>query len=407
MEIKKGISQMAEYPNVEINYVVPENGKMYYVLRDGELSNGCIIATLDPKRAIDPNVVSNSIGVFKEDGSILIDFDKKDVRRINDELVLAVNSVPTTPEVVNALKNESDDISKTMMKDNATTIVDKMMIEMGITGEILFSDAYSEANIYKLDSFNNKIGPDSSFIGKNDKNFYFHTNDATKDTVLVSINGEEVEENVPDTSNIQIPTSDENSLPVVNEETDTEIPTDNNIGEPVKLDISQNILEGFKPMENSVDLSSDTVVETDTPVETPVDTQVEEPVDTSNETPMETPIDTSVSFASVDNTLPFATESVEQEQSEVEKSPVEIEEKANQEINKESDAVLDNVIEVMKKMIEETSKLNERITELEKELESKQQELDEKNEVISREESKKSTLNDLLDEANEVLEKID
>lgn len=396
---------MAEYPNVEINYVVPENGKMYYVLRDGELSNGCIIATLDPKRAIDPNVVSDSIGVFKEDGSILIDFDKKEIRKVNEELVLAVNSIPSTPEVVNALKNESDDISKTMMKDNATSIVDKMMIEMGITGEILFSDAYSEANIYKLDSFNNKIGPDSSFIGKNDKNFYFHTNDATKDTVLISINGEEVKEdipNVPDTSDIQIPTSDENSLPVVNEE-ETEIPTDNNIGEPVKLDISQNILEGFKPMENSVDLSSDTVVETDTPVETPVDTQVEEPVDTSNETPMETPIDTSVSFASVDNNLPFATP----EESPVEESPIEIEEKKDYETNKESDAVLDNVIEVMKKMIEETSKLNERITELEKELESKQQELDEKNEVISREESKKSTLNDLLDEANEVLEKID
>ena len=37
MEIKKGISQMAEYPNVEINYVVPADGKMYYVLKNGEL----------------------------------------------------------------------------------------------------------------------------------------------------------------------------------------------------------------------------------------------------------------------------------------------------------------------------------------------------------------------------------
>ena len=62
MEIKKGISQMAEYPNVEINYVMSRDGRMYYVLKDGILENGCIIATLDPKYAIDEKIkdVGNS-----------------------------------------------------------------------------------------------------------------------------------------------------------------------------------------------------------------------------------------------------------------------------------------------------------------------------------------------------------
>ena len=81
MEIKKGISQMAEYPNMEINYVVPSDGKMYYVLKDGELKNGSIIATLDPKRAVDEKVLCDSIGVFKEDCSVLIDFNKKDIKK--------------------------------------------------------------------------------------------------------------------------------------------------------------------------------------------------------------------------------------------------------------------------------------------------------------------------------------
>ena len=39
MEIKKGISQMPEFLNQEINYVVPSDGKMYYVLKDGILED--------------------------------------------------------------------------------------------------------------------------------------------------------------------------------------------------------------------------------------------------------------------------------------------------------------------------------------------------------------------------------
>ena len=63
MEIKKGISQMSEYPNVQINYVVPKTGNMYYVLKDGVLDNGCVIATLDPKHAIDEANVCKSVEI--------------------------------------------------------------------------------------------------------------------------------------------------------------------------------------------------------------------------------------------------------------------------------------------------------------------------------------------------------
>ncbi len=364
MEIKKGISQMAEYPNVEINYVVPMDGQMYYVLRDGELSNGAIIATLDPKRAINSNVVTDTIGVFAEDGSVLIDFDKKDIRKINDEFLLVVNSIPKSTEVVNALKNENDEISKTTMKDNATTIVDKMMIEMGITGEILFSDAYSEANIYKVDGVNKEIGVAASFIGKNDQNFYFHTNDVSSETTVVSI-AEEEEAPAP-VAGFEIPSeagfssipSVEEEAPVVPEESqednadvvpETEDTTDS------ELDINQTIFGNFNPLEET----------------------------------------SSVDVAPIEDTQPVIDTPVVEDQSEDENEmPTEISGDSN------NDAVLDNVIAVMKKMIEETGKLNKRISELEEEIR-------EKNEVISREESKKNTLNDLLDEANEVLDSID
>ncbi len=370
MEIKRGISQMAEYPNQEINYVVPEDGKMYYVLRDGVLANGCVIATLDPKRAIDEGVVTDNIGVFKEDGTVLVDFNKKEIKKVNDDFLLVVNSIPTSEYVINALKNENDEISKTMMKDNSTTIVDKMMIEMGITGEILFSDAYSEANIYKMDTPNHKIGPDSSFIGKNDTNFYFHTNDATEDTVLFSLTGEpkakeESGFTIPDVPVSDIPTeinpqeipetpvTDANQvtdIPNVSEDTTADIEESD-----LKLDISQNILDGFKPIDEKEEISN---------IEIPQ--EIEE--DKSE----------------------IQTESKEEE-------PTEIKENSNSEAK---DEVLDNVISVMKKMIEETNKLNDRISELESQLDSK-------NKLIEAEESKKTALSSLLDEANEILENID
>lgn len=400
MEIKKGISQMAEYPNAEINYVVPADGKMYYVLKNGELKNGCVIATLDPKKAIDDGVYCDSIGVFNIDGSTLIDFNKKEIKNINDEFVLAVNAIPTSEAVVNALKNESDEISKAMLKNSSTTIVDKMMIEMGITGELLFSDAYSEANIYKLDSANHKIGPDSSFIGKNDSNFYFHSNDISKETILIGLDGQEKKE-APEESGFKIPeesiaTSEINmnqnqteKQEIAETETNTEVneeskelksnPTvenfetseSNNEAETnisdidvdnnsFKLDISQNILDGFKPLADTQDVES-------------------KPEEDKEQPETEVNLENNFDITNTDNN---------KEDGVAEKGKT------------ESDEVLDSVIEVMKKMIEETNKLNEKISELEKELEVK-------NSIIAAQESKKDELSSLLDEANEVLDNID
>lgn len=389
MEIKKGISQMAEYPNVEINYVVPMDGQMYYVLRDGILANGAVIATLDPKRAIDSNIVTDTIGVFAEDGSVLIDFDKKDIKKINDEFLLVVNSIPKSMEVINALKGENDEISKTMMKDNSTTIIDKMMIEMGITGEMLFSDAYSEANVYKTSGVNETIGSFCSFIGKNDKNFYFHTNDASTDTVVIAYNDDE--DAPAPVAGFAIPT-DFSSIPSVepieNKMDNVVIPDTSN---DTKLDINQSIFGSFKPLENEI-----SSIEIKPEESTPVVEEVQEDIKEE---------DTNSNFA-----ISFDNNEMKSEENEIEtdvENDISSEdvsedniEVASEKEESSNDAVLDNAIAVMKKMIEETSKLNKRITELEEEIRQKDA-------VISREESKKSTLNDLLDEANEVLEKID
>ncbi len=407
MEIKKGISQMAEYPNVEINYVVPMDGQMYYVLRDGVLANGAVIATLDPKRAIDSNIVTDTIGVFAEDGSVLIDFDKKEIRKITDEFLLVVNSIPKSQEVVNALTNEDDEISKTMMKDNATTIVDKMMIEMGITGEMLFSDAYSEANIYKTDGVNKVVGLPSSFIGKNDNNFYFHTNNVETETTVISIKDEKEDDfDAPaPVAGFEIP-ADLTAIPSVEpaEETPVEEQTQPVVETPTdaSLDINQSIFGSFKPVEDEIsNIEVTPEVEESVPAVEPV---VEETKEETDEKQPEISIENNV-------VIPQEETPVEDEETEVEETEKdEVSEQSSVEVttsDNNDDAVLDNVIAVMKKMIEETSKLNKRITELEEEITRKEEEIKEKDEVISREESKKSTLSGLLDEANEVLDNIE
>lgn len=388
MEIKKGISQMPEFLNQEINYVVPSDGKMYYVLKDGILEDGTVIATLDPKYAFDQTIPCSTVGAFKEDGSVLIDFDKKEIKQIDKDLLLAVSSKPSSNEVLDALAKENDEISKRMILDNATVITDKLINEMGITGEMLFSDAFSEANIYKTDSYNNKIGIDCSFIGKTSKELYFHTNDVNSESKIVNLGAGVVDTNANDSglgnnALSDVSQSDENDAinptpvveeistisqeegPIVSEITDVD---DQSTSEDVKLDIDHDILNEF----NSTNASANS----------------EEDVTPEEETPS------------------IVSEKEVEDNEVVEKTSDDIEKEMNEsnfvstDSGSVNDEVLDNAIAVMKKMIEETNKLNEKISNLEKEIE-------EKDKTIEEQESKKSELNTLLGQANEMLEKID
>lgn len=385
MEIKKGISQMPEFLNQEINYVVPNDGKMYYVLKDGILEDGTVIATLDPKYAFNQTIPCSTVGAFKEDGSVLIDFDKKEIKRIDKDLLLVVSSKPSSNEVIDALTKENDEISKSMILDNATVITDKLINEMGITGEMLFSDAFSEANVYKTDSYNNKIGIDCSFIGKTSKELYFHTNDVNSKSKVVNLESisvgsslDNVDNNasMSDAGNIndvststpavdEINTISEDDRTIVSQITD--VANQDTKSDGFKLDIDQDILNGFNSTDN-LEFKQDDIDDNDIKSSTFSDNS---------------------SLNQVDFNL-------EREQ----KPDVEETHNSILESNDVNDEVLDNAIAVMKKMIEETNKLNEKINNLEKEIE-------EKDRTIEKQESKKNELNSLLDQANEMLEKID
>ncbi len=405
MEIKKGISQMAEYPNVEINYVMSNDGRMYYVLKDGILANGCIIATLDPKYAIDEANPSTSVGVFSATGDVLVDFDKKSIKAISDDLVLAVNSKLNTPEVIGVAGREDDPMTSNTVNASKTVIINKLKEEMGPNGELLFEDPYSEANIYRIDTYNDKLGNDSSFIGKSEKGLFFHTNDAKSTTQIVEIDDFKSDENVV-----------------------IENASDDSTSGDLNLDIDSDLLSGFSiPDEDleKVAIESETkednnMVSSEEVAEEVEDNQQNDTVETVEENTTEKDNSDDEVDTKEDDSSNSDEESPEQEDDEVSNAnDLDIEQKDinlnidddnndyREEMNdvvtndeSSDNEVLDNAISVINKMIKETNKLKDKIKELEEELEEKEK-------IIKESESKKDELNEILDKANEVLDEID
>lgn len=406
MEIKKGISQMAEYPNVEINYVMSNDGRMYYVLKDGILANGCIIATLDPKYAIDEANPSTSVGVFSATGEVLVDFDKKSIKAITDDLVLAVNSKLNTPEVIGVAGREDDPMTSNTVNASKTVIINKLKEEMGPNGELLFEDPYSEANIYRIDTYNDKLGNDSSFIGKSEKGLFFHTNDAKSTTQIVEIDDFKSDENVV-----------------------IENASDDSTSGDLNLDIDSDLLSGFSiPDEDLEKVAVDSETEEDNNMvsseevaeEVEEDKQQDDIVETVEENTTENDNSDDEVDTKEDDSSNSDEESPEQEDDEVsDANDLDIEQKDinlnidddNNDYREEMDdvvtndessdnEVLDNAISVINKMIKETNKLKDKIKELEEELEEKEK-------IIKESESKKDELNEILDKANEVLDEID
>ncbi len=428
MEIKKGISQMAEYPNVEINYVMSRDGKMHYVLKEGELENGCIIATLDPKHAIDETNPSTTVGVFSSEGDIIIDFNKKSIKSIDDDLVLVENSKLSTPEVVGIIGKEDDpNISKTV-NEAKERITQDMKDDMGEQGEIIFCNPYSEANVYRVDRYNHSLGLDSSYIGKNEKGLYFHTNDINSETMFKEVDDFHKKEDLQETSEevkLDINSGALNNFAVsdqdledVKQQSDEDMPiTPDEVEETKETDQDTDSIESpsqvFTPPldeedeKDNQDDSDDDIEEDSDEVSSDesdnikADSEEDESDDMIEDTSLEQEEDQD-DKSSLNEETPEDDEGEEMqklsfEDDDDDNDDDDIDNK--EEKYSDNNEILDNAIEVINKMIKETNKLNKRIIELEDQLK-------EKEEIIKESESKRDELNEILDKANEVLEEI-
>ena len=89
MKIQKGIVKYKDRNDIVCTYGITDDGKQYYFLgdtSDKKFSNGNRIASTLLVEAIDPMVKASNVGVIDEDGNIVVPFDNKSIRLVNDSV---------------------------------------------------------------------------------------------------------------------------------------------------------------------------------------------------------------------------------------------------------------------------------------------------------------------------------
>lgn len=231
VEILKGMVKDAGYPDEECNYVKIDDNTIYYFIKDYQLKNGNIIATNILKEAIG-HAPYTSLGVIDQnDGKLLIPFENKTIKQIGDNLLLVEKNVPTTQSVVEALKNKSDPFTAQTLAENASKIKQQLKDIMGMNGDFIFDNQFSEAAIYTMNGVN-VAGNYFSFIGENNGDYYLATN--VLGATIMKFNPEQLQqpetntntvEQTNDTSDIQGGTQDESTIeqpPEVNSNAENE-----------------------------------------------------------------------------------------------------------------------------------------------------------------------------------------
>ena len=174
MERLEGIVQDAGYQDEPCTYGKVDDNTLYYFIKDYKLANGNIIATTNLKEAIG-HATYTQLGVINPEGKVLIPFENKTIKPIKDNLLLVEKNVPTKESVVNALKNRSDPFIVQSLSESAATIKKQMKDIMGLNGDFIFDNQFSECAIYTLDGIN--VANDYfSFIGENNGDYYLATN---------------------------------------------------------------------------------------------------------------------------------------------------------------------------------------------------------------------------------------
>ncbi len=287
VEILKGMVKDAGYPDEECNYVKIDDNTIYYFIKDYQLKNGNIIATNILKEAIG-HAPYTSLGVIdQKDGKLLIPFENKTIKQIGDNLLLVEKNVPTTQSVVEALKNKSDPFTAQTLAENASKIKQQLKDIMGMNGDFIFDNQFSEAAIYTMDGVN-VAGNYFSFIGENNGDYYLATN--VLGATIMKFNPEQLQqpetntntvEQTNDTSGIQGGTQDESTIeqpPEVNSNAENEEAAPDNLMPNIDI-----------PIQSMSEQEQNTPDAVDTPASPVQDDSTTIPEDTQNESVSEQP----------------------------------------------------------------------------------------------------------------------
>ncbi len=402
MEILKGIVSDAGYQNVECTYAKIDDNTFYYFIQNGELPNGNVIASTVLKEAIG-HAPYTTLGLINKEGQVLIPFENKVIRQIKDQLLLVEKNIPSTPSVAEALKNKADPFSASSLVETATNIKKQVTDVIGMNGDFIFDNQFSEAAIYTMDGLNVANGY-FSFIAENNGNYFFSAN--VLGSQIIKFNPEQLEEmNTQNDQSQQTNVGDD--VPEENQEQQAETSEQNPTIPGIAIDIPiQNQLEQAGEIEENNN-STEEIAENTEQVETEENEQdnnsdiklnIEEPEETTDggATNQEENKLTDEAETEEENKPTDEAETEEEneqtDEAETEEGNEPTDEAETEEENKPTDEV-------------ETEEENEQTDEAEEEEENEQtDEAEEEEENKQTDEAEEEVENEQTDEAEEEVE---
>ena len=176
MQIQKGLVKYKDRSDILCTYGITEEGKTYYFLEGNAISNGNIVATTVLVEAIDPLVVSSSIGVINPNGDVIIPFENKSIKTIANDLLLVEKATPVTESVIEAIELRRDPQAASRLVTTPAVIKESMNAKMGNDGRFVFNDQFSEATICDIDGNNLVNNELYSFVGITADKLYLSKN---------------------------------------------------------------------------------------------------------------------------------------------------------------------------------------------------------------------------------------
>ena len=176
MQIQKGLVKYKDRSDILCTYGITDEGKTYYFLEGNTISNGNIVATTVLVEAIDPLVISSSIGVISPNGDVIIPFENKSIKVIANDLLLVEKSTPVTESVIEAIELRRDPQAASRLVTTPAVIKENMNAKMGNDGRFVFNDQFSEATICDIDGHNLVNNELYSFVGVTADKLYLSKN---------------------------------------------------------------------------------------------------------------------------------------------------------------------------------------------------------------------------------------
>lgn len=194
MTVQKGLVKYKDRTDLLCTYGTNENGVNYYFL--SELANKNIIASSELVEAIDPEVIKSHVGLIDSEGKELIPLINKNIKLINDDMLLVEISKPVSSNVIDVSTNGSNVVADAAyIKEQMNTLSNNM--------NFLFHDHTGEATIYDSNGNNLLNNEYYSYIGlvEND-GIYLSKNIPNSGILKLPLASDEVKkENIADDEN--------------------------------------------------------------------------------------------------------------------------------------------------------------------------------------------------------------